>query len=323
MDTFEEFFIPIVYCLEKMKFNKDNKCNRDTSVKASCFFTSVSTLQFVVCLVLTRSVLDMTLPVTQLLQAKRIDICDGLHLIESLKALVITRRQEVDEFHSKWYKKALTLTEKINITETTPRAAGIQIYRSNTPAESVSDYYKRTITIPLLDHLMCELDYRFDSSKTEAIFNGFVTVPAKLIAIVHQPEKGYWKLKCSLFANFIRDDLPNALSLDSELDLWELYWISYRGSLPDNVPNTLKSIKFSGFQNIKVALRITGTLQVTSCQCERSFSALRRLKIYARSTMVAERLNGLALLHVHKDIIVNIDKVIDLYAMKSGLLKFC
>ena len=46
--------------------------------------------------------------------------------------------------------------------------------------------------------------------------------------------------------------------------------VSYRGSLPDNVPNTLKSITFSGFQTIKVALRIIGTMLVTSCECERS-----------------------------------------------------
>ena len=121
----------------------------------------------------------------------------------------------------------------------------------------------------------------------------------------------------------MRDDLPNVLSLESELDFWERYWISYRRSLPDNVPNTLKSIKFSRFQNIKVALRIIGTLPVTSCECKRSFSTFRRLRTYTRSTMVAERLNGLALLHVHKDIIVNIDKVIDLYAMKNRRLKFC
>ena len=81
MDTFEELFIPIVYCLEKIKFNKDNKCNRDTSVKASSFFTLVSTFPFVACLVLTRSVLDMTLPVTQLLQSKSIGICYGLHQV--------------------------------------------------------------------------------------------------------------------------------------------------------------------------------------------------------------------------------------------------
>ena len=130
----------------------------------------------------------------------------------------------------------------------------------------MSDYCKRTITIPLLDHLRCELVYRFDSSKTEAIFNGFVIVSAKLIAIVQQPEKGHWEEKFSLFSNFIRDDMPNALSLDSELDRWEIYWIIFKESLPDNVPNTLKSIKFSGFQNIKVALRIIGTLPVTSCE---------------------------------------------------------
>ena len=163
----------------------------------------------------------MTLPVTQLFQSKSIDISDGLHLTESLKALVINRRQDVDEFHSKWYKKAITLSEEINITETRPRVVGTQIHGSNTPAESVSDYYKRAITIPLLDHLMCDLDCRFDSSETEAIFNGFVIVPEKLIAIVQQPEKAHWKEIFSLFANFFRDDLRNALLLDSELDLWK------------------------------------------------------------------------------------------------------
>ena len=120
MDTFEELFIPIICCLEKMKFNRDKTCN---------------TSQFAACLVLTKSVLEITLPVTQVLQSKSIDICDGLHLIESFKALVITRRQDVDEFHSKWYKKALTLSEKINITETMPRVVGTQIHRSNTPTE--------------------------------------------------------------------------------------------------------------------------------------------------------------------------------------------
>ena len=89
-----------------MKFNKDNTCNRDTSVNASSFFTLVSTFQFVACLVLTRSVLDMTLPVAQLLQSKSIDICDGLHLIESLKALVITTAKSVSDY----YKRKIIFT---------------------------------------------------------------------------------------------------------------------------------------------------------------------------------------------------------------------
>ena len=40
-------------------------------------------------------------------------------------------------------------------------------------------------------------------------------------------------------------------------------------------------------------------LPVTSCEAERSFSALRRIKNYLRSTMTEERLTGLALLNIH------------------------
>ena len=76
-----------------------------------------------------------------------------------------------------------------------PRVVVTQIHRSKTPAESVSNYYKRTIIIPLLGQLMCKFDYRFNSNKTGAIFNGFVIVPANLITIVHQPETVHWKEK--------------------------------------------------------------------------------------------------------------------------------
>ena len=40
-------------------------------------------------------------------------------------------------------------------------------------------------------------------------------------------------------------------------------------------------------------------LPVTSCEVEQSFSSLRRIKTYLRSTMTQERLNGLALLNVY------------------------
>ena len=40
-------------------------------------------------------------------------------------------------------------------------------------------------------------------------------------------------------------------------------------------------------------------LPVTSCEAEHSFSTLRRVKTYLRSTMAQERLSGLALLNIH------------------------
>ena len=66
-----------------------------------------------VALVITRCVFDLTLPVTQLLQSKTNDIADGLHLIESLKNLTTSIRNSIDNYHTKWYAKALTLAYKV------------------------------------------------------------------------------------------------------------------------------------------------------------------------------------------------------------------
>lgn len=70
------------------------------------------------------------------------------------------------------------------------------------------------------------------------------------------------------------------------------------------------------FPNMYILMKILCTLPVTSCECERSISALRQLKSYMRTTMKEDRLNGLALLHVHNDLEINIERVIDIFAQK-------
>ena len=77
--------------------------------------------------------------------------------------------------------------------------------------------------------------------------------------------------------------MPAISGLDNEIILWESYWINYKGSHPNTVSQTLQSIPTQYFNNITVALRLLATLPVTTCECERSFSAMRRLKNYTRS----------------------------------------
>ena len=100
-------------------------------------------------LVITRCVLDHTLPVTQLLQSKGGDIVAGLHLIQSLKNLFVAMRNEIDQYHDRWYKKVIELANKVDVIESKPRTCGRQVHRGNAPATSISEYYKRNITIPL------------------------------------------------------------------------------------------------------------------------------------------------------------------------------
>ena len=70
-------------------------------------------------------------------------------------------------------------------------------------------------------------------------------------------------------------------------------------NLTDNVSAILKQISLPCFLFVKKALRILGTIPVSSCACERSFSSMKWLKTYNRSTMTNNRLNALAMLYVH------------------------
>ena len=66
--------------------------------------------------------------------------------------------------------------------------------------------------------------------------------------------------------------------------------------------------------NISILLQIACTIPVTSCECERSASTLRRLNNYMRASMGKDRLSHLALLNIHYTTPVDLDTVVDCYA---------
>ena len=164
-----------------------------------------------------------------------------------------------------------------------------------------------------------EIERRFDHGSI-SVYSGLVIIPSKMVSLVYKNVN--WREKFSLFADLFEDDFPCPKALEADLDLWETYWLESKDCLPDNISSPLKRIPFNGFNNIKVSLRTLGTSPVTTCTCEWSFSAMRRLKTYTRSTMVSERLNGIALMHVHQEIAPDIEKVIDLFSTKNRRLRF-
>ena len=66
------------------------------------------------------------------------------------------------------------------------------------------------------------------------------------------------------------------------------------------LPSFLSSSFFSGLSE-KSLSKCSVLSTVASCSCERSFSALRRLKTWCRLSMGSNRLNGLALTDVHSE----------------------
>ena len=117
----------------------------------------MTSFDFLSSLVLTRSVFDLTLPFTQLLQGPRTDIADATHLIESLKSLTCCEHNTVDTFHKKCYSDILELVCKVVIEKCKPGTSKLQRNHNNASSESTSDYFKKLVAIPLLNHLIAEI----------------------------------------------------------------------------------------------------------------------------------------------------------------------
>ena len=164
-----------------------------------------------------------------------------------------------------------------------------------------------------------ELNTRFDKVNL-SLAKGFVVIPTIMTVRVKQSGVGSWKAEFKEFLSAYESDLPNPRIVEAEMDTWETCWRRYVGVFPDRISSVLmlcKEMELT-FPNIYCSLKILGTIPVTTCECERSISSLRRLKTYLRSTMGEERLNGLAALYVHNNIAVDLEKVIDNFARKHS-----
>ncbi|KAI4817225.1 hypothetical protein KUCAC02_009501 [Chaenocephalus aceratus] len=85
--------------------------------------------------------------------------------------------------------------------------------------------------------------------------------------------------------------------------------------VPD-IATVFQIIDSDMFPTLKAVLQVALTIPVSSCSCERSFSALRRLHTWLRSTMGQERLNDLAIMSIAKDFLdaITPDNIIDRFA---------
>ncbi|XP_060845842.1 52 kDa repressor of the inhibitor of the protein kinase-like [Rhopalosiphum padi] len=108
--------------------------------------------------------------------------------------------------------------------------------------------------------------------------------------------------------------------LISELKLW----IRKINSLPTIPKNAMEALSICNdmYPNIFKFLQILATLPVSTATAERPFSTLKRIKTYLRNSMSEKRLNGLAMLSIHRDLDCQTDEIIDELAKKKRKLDF-
>ena len=279
LDIFLELFIPIVAAVVHVQKNHDGSWNPDIIKKASWLFYTVVSFEFIVTLIIVYRLLGVTRPLAKQLQAASLDAVSAMEKVTLLFVTLKRIRKDIDEMHGEWYDEAVDIASSIGTPPCKPRTVDVQVHRCNVPSASFSEFYKRSLSIPFLDHLQSQIEVRF-SERNLKVLHANYAFPSKILT---HPN---WHEKFSVFLKEYNDDLPELGHLSLELKMWEENWLMFKGTPPSTLSTLLPATDKLTFRNIYNALKIAATIPVTSCDCERSISVLRRFKTRLRSTML-------------------------------------
>ena len=288
--------------------------NRAKAVEATGILLQVRTFKFLLLLVIFWRLLSCTKSLSDQLQSVNIDMAKAADLVIATIATLQEFRSDSAWNHMFKYVEDVAALPDINVTSQRsqrprqlPRRleSGI-ILESVGSRETVttSEQFRRSLYFPILDAMISELQRRFADKNLEHMkavqacspSSSHFLQPKHLLPLAESYglDMNLLSTECSLAKNTLK-----AKDCDSISEV--LLEIS---SLKEAFPTLLK------------LLQIALTIAVSTAQCERSFSALKRIKSYLRSTMSEQRLVDLAVLSIERDLSqqLSLDEVIDQFA---------
>ena len=301
-------FTSLIATLEEVGEGDDRSC----AVEARGLLYQVKTFPFIICLS-TFNLLSITNALSKTLQDRKLDLAAASELVD---ATVKTLHQYRSE--AKWsgiWQESVLLANNCDVDiQPAPK-------RSSRPPKRLEEYvgttahgsrdnlshesdYRSSLYYPVLDCITGEMESRFSDlgkSLMKALQSCSPKSKSFLDYSVLQPIIDHYKLN--------NDDIKVELIHAKEL---------LKNKPLDSISDVIDQLipLRVAFPNLLRQLQIALTLSVSSAACERTFSSLKRVKTYLRSTMTDERLTNLALLTIEKDLtmILSLEDVIDKFS---------
>ena len=247
---------------------------------------------------------------SKVLQKIEIDLYEAFDEIQSTIEILADKLADIDVYIKKIIQISGDCATILDIEPTLCSRRGRKKRDENEAVESMDAILKRTMVKPFLEHMIDELKRRFSEKHAQ------LYLPSRLICskIISLEADKIEEISAALYETY-SDDLSADLSeLISEILRWQKKWQDKEEQLrPKTILDSLKECNLDYYPNLFILLKIFSILPVSSAQCERAFSTLKRLKTYLRSTMVQSRLTNLALINIHFNLNIDPEEIVKIF----------
>lgn len=303
----------ILSALEEIGSSSDHS----KGVEAKGLLFQIQSFPFIVSLVFFDRILSCTKQLSDQLQSSKIDLFRASELVSATKSML--ERYRTDQQWDQIYKYASDIANmheistELNLRSSRKRRRPEHLDDSiitdtvgfREPISS-SSHFKTKLYLPVLDQFLAEMDRRFSLSNS-VILKGVATCcPSSSVFLSF--------LNMKPFSELYGLDVT---TLEAEVTLFSQQHSSVSPNLSTTTDlacylhSCLPAYKIL-YDTVQIALSIS----VSSAECERSFSSLKRTKTRLRTTMAEERLSDLAVLSIEREMVssIDLDRIIDDFA---------
>ncbi|PFX24852.1 52 kDa repressor of the inhibitor of the protein kinase [Stylophora pistillata] len=122
--------------------------------------------------------------------------------------------EDIRDNWTKWFHLAVTTAENVGVVPSMPHRTNQQQHGDNVPAQTPSDYYKRAVAIPLLDHLQSEMKTYSNPPNDGVLSSLFNLLPEVVAGRDRNPDIG-------AALEFYESNFPSPHVVDVELLRWK------------------------------------------------------------------------------------------------------
>ena len=243
--------------------------------------------------------------VSRVLQSKNTTVSEALAAVRMVERFL--SRQRTDSAFDILYSATVADAQQYTDAPVLPRyrRPPKQVDRGSAPHRfATAEEYYRAQYFEVLDLLAAEIARRFNQSSlalplaVEELLIGYVNnkgdekMISEIIVDAYSRDVDITKLKRQIQ---MLPDLASAYAASQQVKKLQVTNVRTVAKMMLKV-STARDM----FTEVDKLIRLYFTILITTATTERSFSVLRRIKTYLRSTMTEERLNNAMLLHCHK-----------------------
>ncbi|XP_029342185.1 52 kDa repressor of the inhibitor of the protein kinase-like [Acyrthosiphon pisum] len=277
---FKELYPAINFALEKL----ESSINKETAQKSCQLLSTIKDAKFVIPLIIIENIFSYTLTLCKQLQTINADLVEACNHVDNVLLILDEMRENCNKHFSGMFSVVAIMLNKNKEEIDFPRIAKRQTHRNNVSANTSEEYYKLNIFLPFIDHIRIQLSDRFQKHKS-LISSLQQIIPSKCIYSTSE--------EINDCVQFYSQILIEPSVFKAEFSIWKSKWLK-----EESRPNTA----ISGLDNSTP---------------ERTFSSLKRLKTYLRNSTGETRLDGLALMSIHREINVDPEEVLNRFAKQS------